>query len=94
MKTTYRAYRESPSITALHSVESEVEARSKGLLAPEAELLWSIETDTPEEATAIYHLRMGFEPFEPIGRPEPCPKCSAWFYPEASGVCWRCGKIC
>ncbi len=94
MRTTYRAFREGPSTTALYSAESEADARAKGLLAPHAELLWSIEADTPEEACSVYHLRMGFEPYVPMGRPELCPNCKAWFYPEGSGVCWRCGKVC
>ena len=94
MKTTYRAYREGLSITAMYSPDSEADARAKGLIAPDAEFLWSIEADTPEEAMSVYHLRMGFEPFVPSGDPEPCPKCGAWFYPDGSGYCWHCGKIC
>jgi hypothetical protein len=57
-------------------------------------LLWRIEAATPEEALAIHHLRLGFEPYKPMGEPAPCPKCGAIFYPEGSGECWRCGKIC
>lgn len=91
---TYRAYREAPGITALYSAESEAEARAKGLLKADAEFLWSIQAGTPEEAAAIYHLRMGFEPFVPVRPPAPCPGCSAWFHPDGSGVCWRCGRIC
>jgi len=94
MKTTYRAYRESDISTSLYSRESEQDARSKGLLSSDAELLWEIEAHTQEEAAAIYNLRMGFEPYVPTGAPRPCPKCGAWFYPEGSGECWRCGRIC
>lgn len=93
MKTTYRAYREGPAQTSMYSDASERHARAYGGLAG-AEFLWEIETDTLEEASAIYHLRMGFEPFVPCGSPEPCPKCSAIFYPEGSGECRSCGKIC
>jgi hypothetical protein len=56
--------------------------------------LFEVEAHTPEEAMAIYHLRMGWEPYDPGGEAQPCPKCAAPFYPHASGECWRCGKIC
>lgn len=58
------------------------------------ELLWRIEAATSEEASAIHHLRLGWEPYKPIGEAAPCPKCGAMFYPEGSGECWRCGPIC
>lgn len=69
-------------------------ARFWGGLRPDAELLWEVEVDTREEAEAIYHLRMGFEPFILLGERQSCPRCGAVFYPEGSGECWRCGKIC
>lgn len=56
--------------------------------------LYTFEAATGEEAAAIYSLRMGFGPHTPVGSPQPCPKCGAWFYPQGSGECWRCGKIC
>jgi hypothetical protein len=56
--------------------------------------LFEISAATQEEASAIYSLRMGFGPYHPMGEPSPCPQCAAWFYPEGSGECWRCGKIC
>ena len=56
--------------------------------------LFEVEAHTGEEALALYHLRMGWEPYTPAGDPAPCPKCGAWFYPEGSGECWCCGKIC
>ncbi len=77
----------------MYSEAGERSARVAGELVG-AELLWEIEAETLEEALAIYHLRMGFEPFVPAGSPESCPKCGAPFYPEGSGECWRCGKIC
>ncbi len=95
MGVIYRAYRDEIfGYTALFTVESEAKERSQGLLSPNAEFLWSIEADTLEEASAIYNLRMGFEPYVPMGDPAQCPKCGAWFYPEGSGECWRCGRIC
>ena len=56
--------------------------------------LFDLEANTFEEALAVYHLRMGWEPFKPMGLAKACPKCGAWFYPEGSGECWHCGKIC
>lgn len=94
MRKRFRAYREGPAQTALYSEESEKDARDKHLLNENAELLWEIEAETQEEASAIYHLRMGFEPYFPVGEWQPCPKCGAVFYPESYGECWRCGKIC
>ena len=58
------------------------------------EFLFEIEAATGEEAAAIYNLRMGFGVYEPMGEPESCPKCGSWFYPQGSGECWKCGKIC
>lgn len=94
MKIVFRAYREEPYQTCLVIAENEPDMRKRGLLSENAELLWEIVTDTPEEAWAIFNLRMGFEPYQPQGEWEPCPKCGAVFYPEGSGYCWRCGKIC
>jgi hypothetical protein len=94
MHFRYRAYREGPAQTGLYSEAAETEARAKGLLTHRAELLWEIHVATLEEALAVYHLRMGFEPYVPEGNPQPCPKCGAVFYPEGSGQCWRCGRIC
>lgn len=94
MQCRYSAYREGPAATSLYSEAAEIEARATGLLKDSAELLWQIEAATLEEALAIYHLRMGFEPYVPQGECQSCPKCTAVFYPEGSGQCWRCGKIC
>lgn len=56
--------------------------------------LYELEAATAEEANSIHNLRMGFGPYTPMGEPEPCPKCGAWFYPKGSGQCWHCGPIC
>jgi predicted enzyme related to lactoylglutathione lyase len=68
------------------------EMRANPAMTLEA-LLFEIEANTYEEAAAIYNLRMGFGPYQPGGDPAPCPNCGAWFYPQGSGECWRCGKI-
>lgn len=87
----FRAFRCSPSSTCLATLASEADQRAKGQLGDDAELLWEIDVATCEEALAIYHLRMGFEPFVPQGEWQPCPSCGAVYYPEASAQCWRCG---
>ena len=56
--------------------------------------LFEFEAATYEEAASIYNLRMGHGPCIPMGEAEPCPQCSAWFYPRGSGQCWRCGPVC
>ncbi len=66
--------------------------RQKGLLSPTAKLLYRIQAHTWEEAMAIHHLRMGWEPYQPVGSAEPCPRCGARRYPEGSGQCWQCGE--
>ena len=50
--------------------------------------------DTPEEASAVHHIKMGWAPYKPMGEAAPCPQCGACFYPESSGVCPNCGPIC
>ena len=66
-----------------------------GLIEEGSYLLHSFSAQTLEEAKAIYHLRMGFEPYSPMGKSEKCPKeCGAYYYPKSSGVCPNCGVIC
>ena len=55
--------------------------------------VFDVQAGNWEEACAIYHLRMGYEPYTPMGDAAPCPKCGGWFYPHGSGECWRCGKM-
>jgi len=94
VKRRYRAIREKGDYNlGLYTDESEADLRLKGLLTNDAELIWEIEAYTDEEAMAIYNLRMGFGPYEPMGHWQPCPKCGAPFYPFGSSECWRCGPI-
>jgi hypothetical protein len=68
--------------------------RSHGGLRPVAKLLHRIEADTPEEAHEVHHIRMGWEPYVPMGDAAPCPKgCGALYYPHGSGECPNCGPI-
>jgi hypothetical protein len=72
----------------------QLEAQKRNLATRLVKKLFDVEAHSPEEASALYNLRMGWEPYKPMGIPQPCPKCQAWFYPEGSGHCWRCGPIC
>ena len=64
--------------------------RSRGMIGPNAKLLYTFVAATHEEAQSIHYLRMGWEPYKPNGAPAECPKCRAWYYPQGSGDCWRC----
>jgi hypothetical protein len=74
-------------------VEGKERPRSlNGAFMPDTEvLLFTIDAATWEEAQAIKHLRMGWEPYKPQGGPKPCPRCEAVYYPEGKGECWQCG---
>jgi hypothetical protein len=91
MMRTYEAY-ESESGCSITLVSTDSNGRD--LLEAEATLLYRFDAATGEEASAIHNLRMGWGDYRPVGKSERCPKCEAWFYPEGSGECWRCGKIC
>ena len=55
-----------------------------------SEFFFKIYAASWEEAMAIYHLRQGWEPYNPNGEPKQCPSCNAIYYPEGSGQCWKC----
>jgi hypothetical protein len=95
MITKYRAYKsESESCIWVLVAGQEEELGAQNIHAADAVLLWEIDANTYEEMMAIHSLRCGFGPYNPMGEPENCPKCAAYFYPLGSGDCWRCGKIC
>ena len=76
------------------SKESLLDQTGKGLLSKEAYILNNLFASSFEEAMAIYHLRMGFEPYKPIGDAKLCPNnCGSHYYPEGSGECPNCGII-
>ena len=68
-------------------------AEQAGGLPSDAILIWTVEANTWEDARRQQHEFLGWEPYEPSGPPEPCPKCGATYYPEGSGECPRCGRI-
>lgn len=67
---------------------------ANGELDPDCEkLFWRIVVGSWEEASAVFNLRNGWEPYAPMGRAAPCPRCGSQFYPEGSGQCWHCDHI-
>ncbi len=85
---------ESGSLT-FSSPEQIVELRANGLLGSSAKLLHTVEADTPEEAMAVHNIKMGWGAYNPPGESKDCPnKCGAKYYPEGSGICPNCGRIC
>jgi hypothetical protein len=67
--------------------------RDGGQLSDEATLQYAFIAHSGEEAMAIHALRQGWAPYCPMGESAPCPNCSASYYPEGYGDCWRCGHI-
>jgi hypothetical protein len=99
MRKIYEAWAEGDSnnwrTITFGTIEGIEEQRAKGLLDPNAKLRYRVEADTLEEATAVHYIKMGWSPFQPAGKPKPCPNsCGAFFYPEGRGECPNCGKIC
>jgi hypothetical protein len=91
--TKYQAWRTEDGVVFFR-VENRTEDELALLLSNATEFLFEIEAATGEEASAIYSLRMGFGPYNPMGEPDNCPNCNSWYYPQGSGECWQCGKIC
>lgn len=93
MKYQYEVWADSESETMVGAgLVSEL--KEKGYIGEDAKLVHVIEAATAEEAGAIYHLRMGFDPYTPTGKPQLCPQgCGSYFYPEGSGQCPYCGDI-
>ena len=54
-------------------------------------LLFTVEPRTWDEAMAIRNLRLGWEPYQPAGESQNCPRCSSNYWPESYGECWNCG---
>jgi hypothetical protein len=89
----YTGWTDSESIT-LALPDQVRDMREKGLIEKDAKLIHIIEVATAEEASAIYNLRMGYDPYRPMGSPALCPKgCGSYYYPEGSGQCPYCGNL-
>jgi hypothetical protein len=95
MRQTYEAWiDEEERCIILGNLENILWHRTHGGLRPVAKLLHRIEVDTPEEANAVHHIKMGWEPYVPMGEAALCPKgCGAFYYPHGSGECPNCGPI-
>ena len=90
----YQAWFDPEDRGLLLTVFENVQAnRDNGQLSDAATLLYEIAAETYEEAMAIHALRQGWAPYLPMGEGAGCPRCSAVYYPEGSGECWRCGKM-
>lgn len=90
-RTTYECWKTADGSDTTFADKANVEKlKSNGLIPSDAILEYAIEALTSEEASAIHHLRQGFEPYVPMGKAGSCPKCESIFYPESSGDCWRC----
>lgn len=53
-------------------------------------LIYTLQAETGEEASAVHYLRMGFSPYYPMGEAIKCPKCSHGHYYLGGGYCY-CG---
>lgn len=42
------------------------EYKRQGVIEPEAEFIWAVEADSDNEAMALYHEHMGWEPYKPM----------------------------
>ena len=95
MLTKYRAYKsESESCMMVTVAGKEDKLRQQHMFAADNVLLWKIDVHTFEEMMAIHNLRCGFEPYNPMSEPENCPRCAAYYYPQGTDDCLRCGKVC
>ena len=96
MKKIYEAWEdESECSITFGTVENINEYRATGLLSEKAQLLHRVEAHTWEEAMSEHNAKMGWGPYNPMGEPKECPRgCGAMFYPEGSGECPNCGRIC
>lgn len=61
-----------------------------GIISAPARCIYSFEAATAEEASAIHHIRQGWEPYSPSGEAEQCVVCESYYYPKGSGECWKC----
>jgi hypothetical protein len=92
-RQTFEAWQDPEGDTTFATSASISELRTKRLLSDSAVLLYSVEASSWEEAMAVHHLRMGYEPYKPLGKPAPCSNCGALVYVEGSGQCWRCSQL-
>lgn len=90
---TFEAWQDPEGATTFASSAAIVEYRTKKLLSDSAVHIYTVEASSWEEAMAVHHLRMGYGPYKPQGKPVPCSNCSALVYVDGSGQCWQCGQF-
>ena len=95
MRTTYEAWLDEQEQCITFGDLANIQwHRSHGGLGSAAKLLHRIDADTPEEAMAVHHIKMGWAPFIPSGEAARCPRgCGACYYPQGSGQCPNCGLV-
>jgi len=94
LKKFYEAWQDENSISFTEA-EGIKWQKSQGMLSNNAKLLHSVEADTWEEAMTAHYQKMSWSPYKPEGEAKDYPNnCGAMFYPEGSGECANCGKIC
>ena len=72
-KKIYEAWADEGSSSIVFSlIENLAEERARGLLS-KAKFLHRVEADTHEEANAVHNIKMGWEPYIPMGKPAECP---------------------
>ncbi|WP_028886195.1 hypothetical protein [Teredinibacter turnerae] len=94
MATKYEAWEDEGGII-FSDVQQIQNLKDQNLFDGEMKLLHVVYADTPEEAMAVHHIKMGWEPFRPNGEAALCPNgCGSQFYPKDSGQCPSCGSVC
>lgn len=94
MKCRFEAWADDEGIT-FATIEGIQWQKEHALLGKNLRLLHIVEADTPEEAMAVHHIKMGWEPYKPMGEAALCPNgCGSYYYPDGSGECPKCEKIC
>lgn len=86
----FEVWRDASAKIVVLTTDNAAEARDRGSLPADSKLLLEVTAETPEEARAIAHLRLGLEPFRPAGGPTRCVSCGATVYAGESGECWWC----
>lgn len=98
MKKLYEAWQyegEYAGVIAFAEAEGIRKEMEQGLIPKDAKLLHQVEASYWEEAQALHYLKLGWGKYKPEGEAKECPhSCGAMFYPEGSGECPNCGRIC
>jgi hypothetical protein len=96
MKKLYEAWQyDDGGVIAFDEAEGIRQEMTQGLIPKDAKLLHQIEAEYWEEAQTLHYLKMDWGEYKPEGEAKECPNsCRSMFYPEGSGECPNCGRIC